>query len=104
MSAEGVKVALDLLIALGIAVFVISLILALNYSSFAQTRNTLVTQYGASAGVVSNYTTNAGNINNTYGTNTNLAVFALVFITIIIAVLLGIRSGKIGGGGSGGFL
>lgn len=100
---NGIEKAVNVLIALGIGVFIINLILALNYSGYAQTRNQLVTQYGSTSGVVTNYTTNGGGTTNTYGNNVNLAIFALIFIAIIVAVLIGIKSGKVGGG-EGGFL
>ena len=67
------------------------------------TANAVTTTYaGEAPGAVANYSNNAGGNANTYGQNINLAIFALIFITIIVAVLLGIKSGKITG--EGGFL
>ena len=111
--ANGVEQAVNLLIVLGIGVFIINLVLALNYSAYAQTKNNLQTQYCVTntncvgtgntlSGVVTNYTTNGGGLTNTYAGNLNLAIFALVFITIIVAVLLGIKTANFGQ--SGGFL
>lgn len=56
---------------------------------------------GTAYGAYTNYTTNAGNLNNTFGTNINLAVFALVFIIIVLIVLLVVRNKS---GSSGGYL
>lgn len=97
--SSGISNAANSLIALGIAVFVLTLIVALVYSGYAQTKNQLSTQYGSTSGVVANFTTNGGGIANTFGGNLGLAVFALVFVAIIVAIILAIRGAKTGEGG-----
>ena len=85
---------------IGIIIFAINIVLTLNYTSYASTRNTLITNYGASSGVVSNYSTYAGQNNATYSSNLNIVIVALVLIVILLAVLLGISAarGSISGG------
>jgi hypothetical protein len=62
---DGIEKGVNALIVVGVGVFMLLLFLALDYSSYAQTRNNLVTQYGSGAGVVANFTTNGGNITTT---------------------------------------
>ena len=97
---DGIEKGVNALIVVGVGVFMLLLFLALDYSSYAQTRNNLVTQYGSGAGVVANFTTNGGNITTTFGNNIPLAVFALIFIAIIAAVVYVLRGSRIAEGGS----
>ena len=95
---------MDQIIYVGIGIFVLVLILSLTYQGYAQSANQLQTQYGGNNpqnGVVTNYTKYAGPLPNTYAGALQLAVFALVFIAIILAVVGALRGGT---GGQGGFL
>lgn len=58
---------------------------------------------GSQPGVVSNYTLYAGPLPNTFAGALQLAVFALVFIAIILAIIGALRGGQVAGT-SGGFL
>lgn len=101
MAAQtGISTAVDLLIALGIGVFIIVLLLALTYQSQATAANQIATQYGNTAAVYKNFNSTSNNVVGSYGNNLPLAIFALVMITVIVVVLVAIRQGKVGGSGS----
>ena len=106
---------MDQIIYVGIGIFVLILILSLAYQGYAQSANQIATSFckvGAAScigandlggGVVSNYTKYAGPLPNTFGGALQLAVFALVFIAIILAIVGALRGGG-SMGVSGGFL
>ena len=112
---------MDQIIYVGIGIFVLILILSLCYQGYAQSANQIKTQYcvgftnsvtcgtGISTtsanqpGVVVNYTQYAGPLPNTFGGALQLAVFALVFIAIILAIVGALRGGG-AIGNSGGFI
>jgi len=102
--AEGIYTAIGIAIALGVAVFVLNIINTINYSSTAQTINSLTAQFGANSGVVANVTASTGKLNSTYNNNLVILVGALVLIGLLVAILLALRSGGFGTGGSGGFM
>ena len=104
---------MDQIIYVGIGIFILILILSLSYQGYAVSGNQIKQQYcvagtsctGANGilGVYTNYSNYAGPLPNTFGGALQLAVFALVFIAIILAIVGALR----GGGGvtvSGGFL
>ena len=94
---------MDQIIYVGIGIFVLILVLSLSYQGYAQSANQIVTTYGASSGVATNYSKYAGPLPNTFGGALQLAVFALVFIAIILAIVGALRGGG-SIGASGGFL
>ena len=106
---------MDQIIYVGIGIFVLILILSLAYQGYASSANQIQLTYCKSGaltctlandlggGVVSNYTKYAGPLPNTFGGALQLAVFALVFIAIILAIVGALRGGG-GVGSSGGFL
>jgi len=109
----SISESMDQIIYVGIGIFVLVLILSLTYQGYAQTANQMTTQgciaggncaipanqipgfYGASV----NFTKYAGPLPNTFGGALQLAVFALVFIAVILAVLGALRGGGIGTSG-----
>jgi hypothetical protein len=94
---------MDQIIYVGIGIFVLILILSLAYQGYAQSANQITTTYGTQLGVAANYTKYAGPLPNTFGGALQLAVFALVFIAIILAIVGALRGGG-SVGVSGGFL
>ena len=94
---------MDQIIYVGIGIFILILILSLSYQGYAQSANQIGTTYGTGSGVYANYTKYAGPLPNTFGGALQLAVFALVFIAIILAIVGALRGGG-GVGVSGGFL
>ena len=107
---------MDQIIYVGIGIFVLVLVLSLTYQGYAQSQNQIQTTYckagstsatcgvGANdlgSGVFTNYTKYSGPLPNTFGGALQLAVFALVFIAVILAVVGALRGGT---GTSGGFL
>ena len=104
---------IDQIIYVGVGIFVLVLILSLTYQGYATSANYMVTAgcvtgkncasaanqiqgfYGASM----NFTTYAGPLPNTFGGALQLAVFALVFIAVILAVLGALRGGRVGTSG-----
>lgn len=99
----SVAESMDQIIYVGIGIFILILILSLSYQGYAQANNQIVTTYGSSSGVAKNFSTYAGPLPNTFGGALQLAVFALVFIAIILAIVGALRGGG-GVGTSGGFL
>jgi hypothetical protein len=105
---------MDQIIYVGIGIFVLILILSLAYQGYATSANSIISTYckagttctGANdlgMGVAANYTKYAGPLPNTFGGALQLAVFALVFIAIILAIVGALRGGG-SMGVSGGFL
>lgn len=90
---------MDEIIAVGIGIFVLVLILALAFEGYAQTANQISNLYTASSGVYKNYTTYAGPLPNTFGSALQLAIFALVFIAVIVAIVYALRGRDNGNGG-----
>jgi hypothetical protein len=105
---------MDQIIYVGIGIFVLILILSLTYQGYGATNNQIQSQWciagkatclGANtlSGITSNYTMYAGPLPNTFGGALQLAVFALVFIAIILAIVGALRGGG-AIGQSGGFI
>ena len=108
---------MDQIIYVGIGIFVLILILSLSFQGYAQSANQIITTYckagstlatctGANdlgGGVALNYTKYTAPLPNTFGGALQLAVFALVFIAIILAIVGALRGGG-SMGVSGGFL
>ena len=106
---------MDQIIYVGIGIFILILILSLSYQGYGQSSSQIIATYclhGAATctgandvglGVASNYTKYAGPLPNTFGGALQLAVFALVFIAIILAIVGALRGGGTVGA-SGGFL
>ena len=55
-------------------------------------------------GIVVNATASSGSLNSAYTNNLVILVGALVLIALLVAILLALRSGGFGTGGSGGFM
>ena len=100
MAGAGIEKGVDILIAVGIGVFVLVIILALMYQGYGQVKTQLVNA-GVSNAIQANYTTNAGGVTNTFGSNIGLAVFVLVMAVVILVIILALR-GRNGGGFLGG--
>ena len=96
----GIEKGVDILIGVGIGVFVLVIILALMYQGYGQTKSQM-TAANVPAGVLANFTANAGGITNTFGSNIGLAVFVLVMAVIILVIILALKS-RNGGGFLGG--
>ena len=111
----SVAESMDQIIYVGIGIFVLVLIMSLSYQGYATSANVIQQSsciagradcLGANqlnGGVYTNYTKYAGPLPNTFGGALQLAVFALVFIAIILAIVGALRGGG-GTGTSGGFL
>ena len=101
---DGLSKAVNGLVKVGVGVFLLILIMTLSYSAYGTARNTIQVNYGAtSAGLVTNFTTYAGGAANQFGSNIGLAIFAVIFAAIILAVVSSLREAT-GSGESGGFL
>ena len=72
------------LIVIGVAIVIAVGIMYTNYNN----SQTQLKNAGVSNGILANYTTNAGNIANTGGSNANYAYYIL-FAALIIAVVVG---------------
>lgn len=94
MDAES---AVRTLAIVGIGVFAIVIILSLTYQGYAQTNNQIQNTYGSSSGVFKNFTTYAGPLPNTYGSNLGLAITALVLF-VVIAIIAGLFLNRKGEG------
>ena len=95
----SISESMDQIIYVGIGIFVLVLVLSLTYQGYAQSANQMaVSGY---VGATANFTKYAGALPNTFGGALQLAVFALVFIAVILAVVGALRGGT---GTSGGFL
>ena len=114
---------MDQIIYVGIGLFVLVLVLSLTYQGYAQANSQLSNTYlecntysnvqecstvagnvffgNAVSPVSLNFTKYGGPLPNTYAGALQLAVFALVFIAVILAVVGALRGGT---GTSGGFL
>ena len=90
---------MDQIIYVGIGIFVLVLVLSLTYQGYAQAANQI--QVSGFTGASTNFTKYAGPLPNTFAGALQLAVFALVFIAVILAVVGALRGGT---GTSGGFL
>ena len=90
-SSAGVEKSVDSLIAVGIGVFVLVVVLSLMYQGYAQTKQQFTTA-NVPAGISANFTTNAGGVTNTFGSNVGLAVFVIVMAVVILAIVLALRS------------
>ena len=88
---------IDQIIYVGVGIFVLVLILSLTYQGYAQAANQMATS--GFVGATANFTKYAGPLPNTFGGALQLAVFALVFIAVILAVLGALRGGNIGTSG-----
>ena len=99
---------------IGVIIFAINIVLTLNYTSYASTRNSLLTQYCApnqlncGTGTAAN-TGCSDQLQHVRGpeqrdvqSNLNIVIVALVLIVILLAVLLGISAAR--GSMSGGTL
>jgi hypothetical protein len=113
----NISESMDSIISVGIGIFVLVLILSLTYQGYAQSNTQMATASWACntlkadgtcaaanviSGVPANFTKYAGALPNTFGGSLQLAVFALVFIAVILAVVGALRGG--GAGTSGGIL
>ncbi len=97
-SSAGIEKSVDALIAVGIGAFVLVIVLSLMYQGYAQTKQQFVNA-NVPAGIQANFTTNAGGVANTFGSNVGLAVFVVVMAVVILAIILALRNR-----GDGGFL
>jgi len=93
----SISESMDQIIYVGIGIFVLVLILSLTYQGYAQAANQI--SLSGFTGAATNFTKYAGPLPNTFGGALQLAVFALVFIAVILAVLGALRGGGIGTSG-----
>ena len=111
--ADGLSKAVNGLVKVGVGVFLLILIMVLTYSAYGTAKNTIqsaawnANSYFANSlpltGVTANFTTYGGGAANQFGSNIGLAIFAVIFAAIILAVVSSLREAT-GGGESGGFL
>jgi hypothetical protein len=94
MNVEQGAYTLLIVVAIGIALVILT---GVGYTNYINTKGNLVTQYGTSASnnaIIANFTTNGGNITNTAGSNANY-VYYILFMALVIAVVIGALVGAV---------
>ena len=90
MSVEKGATALLLIVAIGVALTILT---GVNYTNYANTKAQMVTA-NVPAAIQANFTTNGGAITNTGGSNANY-VYYILFMALVIAVVIGALVGSV---------
>ena len=89
MNVEQGAYTLLIVVAIGIALVILT---GVGYTNYINTKGNLVTQYGTSASnnaIIANFTTNGGNISNAN------YVYYILFMALVIAVVIGALVGAV---------
>ena len=96
MGLESIEKGAQVLMVVAVVGVALVIILGISYINYANNSSQLRTQLGYTTqanAIVANYTTNAGAVANTAGSNVNYVyyiLFAALVIGLIIAVLVGV--------------